>query len=88
MVHRLTAEQAAASLIQRIADEADDFIVLPSYEDFQLFLKSGADELFDHESLMRVRTTGVLGYYKGKTVVVLPNNAELEISFRDSEIDV
>jgi hypothetical protein len=80
-------ETSALTLEQRIASEPDNFVTFESYDDFHFWmLEKDVYSEFDAESLMRVRLTGVLGYYKGLTIVVLPVTEEPKVLIESSDI--
>lgn len=66
-----TTETTSPSLTDQVIANPDQFVVLLSYSEFTQYLLR-THEFFEHESMMGVRSTGVLGYCCGKTVVVFP----------------
>src|SRR5487761_147641 len=62
----------AKSLRKDIADHPSDFIVFETQVDANQFIMEHEEEVF-RETELRVILRGIIGYWRGKTLVVLPS---------------
>jgi hypothetical protein len=81
---QLAKNGAGPTLLEQVTALPHDFKVLQDYDEFQDFLSENGG-LFDNEPLMRLRSQGILGYYKRQIVVVFPITVEPELII--SEVD-